>query len=585
MATVGLTALYGGSITTGQVLFEGTDLVQLNERALSDVRGRRIGMIFQQPTRSLNPAFTVGEQLAETLRRHKGMSRRQAWARAVELLERVQIPNAAARARDYPATFSGGMAQRVMIAIALSCEPRLLIADEPTTALDVTVQARTLDLLREIQRETGIAILFISHDLSVVADICSKVVVMYAGQIVEEAPTERLFSAPEHPYVAGLAMSTRTRRVSRRLSHIPGTIPSPAELPAGCRFHPRCDHADAGRCDVEAPSLLPSSALHLSRCLRRDEIDVTADLFGAVADPQRSEPSRVTVVHEPAAPLDGRALEEQPLVSVRGLGKRFRVGKGIGREGHWHHAVKDVSFDLFPRETLAIVGESGAGKSTTARLILRLIEPDEGSITFRDFDLRSMGARDLRSQRRHMQMIFQDPYSSLDPRFSIVESIAEPLAIHFGLSREERLARAAELLDRVGLGRSFLARYPGELSGGQLQRVAIARALSLEPDLIVCDEPVAALDVSVRAQVLNLMKELQESMQLTYLFISHDLGLVEAIADRVVVMAQGEVVEEGTVEDVYDSPQNQYTKDLLNAIPRPIVTMPEAMPERAGSIN
>ena len=523
LATIGLAQALGAKVAARSIQFEGQELTTLRPSAMNRLRGSRIGMIFQQPARSLDPAYTVGDQIAETVRRFGDVSRKEAWRRAVEMLDRVHIADAAKRAKEYPHTFSGGMCQRVMIAMALACGPSLLIADEPTTALDVTVQARILDLLRELQRDTGVAILFISHDLGVIAEMCESVLVMYAGRVVEAAPADDLFFAAEAPLHRGAPRLDPPSRQVEASSPSPATSPRWTTSRRAAASIPGAAYAVAGRCDGAEPELEPLSSAH-SAAMRPRRASCRWQAW-------RSR-------HDSAAGR-GRGAWRSPSA---------RRAPSCGRAGDPFHAVRGVSFTLAAGETLALVGESGAGKSTTGRLLLRLIEPDAGRITFDGTDVLALSADELRATRRRMQMIFQDPFGSLDPRVPIGESVAEPLLVHFRMKHGERLDRAAALLERCGMGRHHLGRYPADLSGGQLQRAAIARALTLSPQLIVADEPVAALDVSVRAQVLNLMKELQEEFGMSYLFITHDLALVEVIADRIAVMQHGEIVEEGSVE-------------------------------------
>jgi peptide/nickel transport system ATP-binding protein len=474
----------GGRIDGGQVLFGGRDLTAMGEKELRAVRGAGIGLVPQDPTVSLNPVQRIGTQVAEVLRIHGLAGRRTAPLDAVELLERAGLPDAVARARQYPHELSGGMRQRVLIAIALAARPALIIADEPTSALDVTVQRRILDHLQELTEETGTALLLVTHDLGVAADRASRIAVMSQGRLVEDRPARAVLDAPADAY---------TRRLL-----------------------------------ASAPSL-------------------------AVAAPRRSAP-------QPAA------ADRPPLVVADCLVKRFPLPRTAGG-ARSVEAVSDVSLAIGRGETLALVGESGSGKSTTARLVLRLAEPTSGTIRFDGEDVtRASGAR-LRALRRRAQLVYQNPYASLDPRFTIEEVVTEPLRA-FGVGdRASRTARARELLERVALPASALGRRPAELSGGQRQRVAIARALALAPDLVVCDEPVSALDVSVQAQVLDLLAELRADTGVAYLFISHDLAVVRQIAHRVAVMREGRIVETGPADTLFDSPQHEYTRELVAAIP------------------
>jgi oligopeptide/dipeptide ABC transporter ATP-binding protein len=549
------------AIVEGSVLLNGTDLTRLPRRQLEDIRGRRIGMIFQDPMSSLNPTMKIGTQIIETVQRHLHLSRSEARKRAVELLEAVRIPNAAARLNDYPHQFSGGMRQRVMIAMAVSCEPQLLIADEPTTALDVTVQAEILDVLKELQRERGMAMIMITHDMGVVVEVAHDVIVMYAGQAVEQAPATELFDHPEHPYtealLAALPRIEADRTGSTRLAAIPGQPPDPHLFPPGCRFAPRCPYAHLG--DDCATTVQQLSEIRPRHWVRSAHPASCRNPWVA-ARAVEPEPDRLVAGATPA----------EPLLRVSGLKKYYgRRAFGRGEGDQFTRAVDDVSFDIKAGETLGLVGESGSGKSTTALCILQLVRPTAGSIRFEGRELTDMSASELRKVRPHMQIVFQDPYSSLDPRMTIQSIVAEPLRIHHIGTRTERERWVAELLDLVGLSRRHLERFPHELSGGQRQRVGIARALALHPRLIICDEPVSALDVSIRAQILNLLRDLQRDLGLTYLFIAHDLAVVRFMSDRIVVMRSGRVVETGVAEKVYRSPTHQYTQELLAAIPVP----------------
>ena len=552
LALMGLLPHRAARLQGGSVQFGGVELTQLGTDAMRAVRGAEIAMIFQEPMTSLNPVFTIGSQIAEALRWHRPVKRRAAWARAVEMLELVGIPDPHRRAHDYPHAFSGGMRQRAMIAMALVCEPKLLIADEPTTALDVTIQAQVLDLIRSLQDVFGMSVLFVTHDLGVVAEICDRVVVMYAGQIVEQGRVGDLFSAPHHPYTDALMASmAQNGAVDGHLHVIAGQVPAPNRLPTGCRFHPRCTHA------VEACMTAPVALDQLSggtqvRCVRQAELH----LPGA-----RGESVPAVAKNKPAA---------APLLELQGLSKDFPVRSGVlkrvvGRV----RAVDAVDLTVGEGETLGLVGESGSGKSTVARLALRLVEPTAGHIRFEDTEMTELDARGLRRRRAGMQIVFQDPYSSLDPRATIAETVGEPLEVHLGLRGAARNARVGELLEQVGLGSYAMHRYPHEFSGGQRQRVAIARALALRPRLLICDEPVSSLDVSTQSQVINLLVDLQRELGLAYLFIAHDLSVVRHISDRIAVMYLGRIVEVGSAEVVYTRPRHPYTEALLSAIPIP----------------
>jgi peptide/nickel transport system ATP-binding protein len=491
----------------GRILMEGTDLLGLSEDAMRKVRGDRIAMIFQEPMTSLNPVLTVGFQISEALMHHREMRRDAAEAEALRLLERVRIPAARARFHDYPHLFSGGMRQRVMIAMALACKPSLLIADEPTTALDVTIQAQILELIKMLQDEEGMSVLFITHDMGVVAEVADRVVVMWNGDKVEDGATAELFAKPQKAYTRAL------------LAAVP--------------------HLGSMR-GISAPARFP------------------------IVDPVTGSAS------EARATASMPALGARPLLEVGGLTTRFDIRGGVfGKVTGRVHAVENVSFSLARGETLAIVGESGCGKSTTGRSILRLIEPIAGSVLFDGADMAKLDAAGLRAARRRMQMIFQDPYASLNPRKTVGGAIAEPIVVHGLAGAAEARERVARLLTRVGLKPDMASRFPHEFSGGQRQRLCIARALALEPEMIVADEAVSALDVSIKAQVINLMMDLQEEMGLAYLFISHDIAVVERVAHRVAVMYLGEIVEIGPREAVLGTPQHPYTRKLMAAVPVP----------------
>jgi peptide/nickel transport system ATP-binding protein len=555
----------------GTARFEGRDLMRLSPGDFRQIRGNEIAMIFQEPMTSLNPAYTVGNQIAEQVRTHRHLSRAESWKVAVEMLDRVEIPHAATRARDYPHAFSGGMRQRVMIAMALSCSPKLLIADEPTTALDVTTQAQIVELLHTLQAEEDMAMIFVTHDLGVIADVADDVVVMYAGQIVEHTGAHALFSRPGHPYTEALLNSIpQLTPPGEPLHFIPGMVPRPDQVPRGCRFHPRCSYA-TDACVSTPVSLRPpgwagtgptgggsspeETGTVLSRCLRQDELT----LAGArdVAEP-------------PTAATPPAAERRPPLLVVKGLSKQFPLRTGLlQRVSGSVNAVDGVELSIAAGTTLGLVGESGSGKSTLARLVTRLIEPTTGTVELDGTDITALRGPKLRRERQGIQMVFQDPYSSLDPRQSILEVVGEPLRIHTGLNRVQRQRRVIELLDQVGIGPHVLGRQPHEFSGGQRQRIAIARALALEPGLLVCDEPVSALDVSTQSQVINLLSDLQDRLGLAYLFIAHDLSVVRHLSDRIAVMYLGQIIEEGDANEVYVRPTHPYTAALLSAIPVP----------------
>ncbi|MFB7156195.1 ABC transporter ATP-binding protein [Lysinibacillus sp. NPDC056232] len=476
-------------LKSGNILFKGQELTSLGEKQMEAIRGQDISMIFQDPMTSTNPTIRIGEQVAESLIKHQSMSKAEAYKQTIELLKLVGIRNAEERYKQYPHEFSGGMRQRVMIAMALACRPSLLIADEPTTALDVTIQAQILKLMRDMQKKMGTSIILITHDLGVVAGMCDRIIVMKEGEIVEQGTTEEIFKNAQHPYTKKLL------------------------------------------------NALPK--LH-----------------------EKKQPKPVTNVQ---LEID----KNKPLIEVAHLSKEFALG-----HGRTVKAVNDLSFHIYPGETLGLVGESGSGKSTTGRTILQLHQPTNGEVLYQGVPMTRLTKKQLKAMRRHMQIIFQDPYSSLNPRKKIVDIIGEALDIHkLVKSNEERQQRVEELLELVGLNKEHAMRYPHEFSGGQRQRIGIARALAVEPNFIVCDEPLSALDVSIQKQIVDLLKDLQQRLGLTYLFIAHDLSMVKHISDRVAVMYGGQIVELAESEELYANPQHPYTKALLHAIPIPDPTI------------
>jgi peptide/nickel transport system ATP-binding protein len=559
LAVMRLLAQPAGKIVAGRVLFEGRDLLQLPKDEMRRLRGRDIAMIFQEPMTSLNPVLNIGFQIMEPLLIHRGMEQTAARGRAVELLRMVGISDPERRLEQHPHEFSGGMRQRVMIAIALACTPKLIIADEPTTALDVTIQAQILELMKDLAQQFGIALVLITHNLGVVARYADRVNVMYAARIVEQGSAEDIFYRPRHPYTAGLLRSVPRLDQPRRraLETIEGMPPSLLDPPYGCRFAPRCMlRIDA--CEAQPPPLEEVASGHFSACLRAAEM--------------ANEGLQLTAARGPV-PHIKTLTGETPLIEVRNLKTFFSVAGGLklwGRKPAVMRAVDDVSFKIRRGETLGLVGESGCGKTTVGRTLTRLENPTSGHILFRGDDVTRAEGAQLQQYRRGLQIIFQDPYSSLNPRMTVGEIIAEPMRVHkLAPTRGSARARALELLSRVGLFEYMAERYPHELSGGQRQRVGIARALALEPSFIVCDEPVSALDVSIQAQIINLLEELQRQLQLSYLFIAHDLAVVRHISDRIVVMYLGRVMEIADRDSLYSDPQHPYTKALLDAVPIP----------------
>jgi len=548
-----------GYFAGGEIIHEGRDLLKMPEVERFTIRGSKIGMIFQEPMTALNPVLSVGFQLTEPLKMHQGLIATEARKTAVEWLGRVGIPEPEQRMREYPHQLSGGMRQRVMIAMAMSCEPGLLIADEPTTALDVTVQAQILELMADLQKNTGTAVLLITHDLSVVAETADRVAVLYAGRVSETASASELLSKPAHPYTIRLLQSlpSETRRENRLLT-IEGRVPPATRYPEGCRFAPRCHRAHE-HCRPEAPKLVEVEPGHSVACVLYDEA-----LQG-----RRIVPDEVRLPPQPRA-REAAAAELERVVSVRDLKVHFPIRKGILRKTVGHvRAVDGVDLEIHKGETLALVGESGCGKTTLGKALLRIVPATAGSVLAGGVDLTRLSRAELKEHRRAFQIMFQDPYSSLDPRMMVGATITEGMAVHgLGGSRAGRMALARELMAKVGLDPEMVYRYPHEFSGGQRQRIGVARALAVDPNMIVCDEPTSALDVSVQAQIVNLLGELQREMDLAYLFISHDLSLVGHIAHRVAVMYLGEIVEIAPAEALVHDPRQPYTKALVSAVPQ-----------------
>ncbi len=566
----------GGQITGGQVLLAGRDLTQLSSADIRKVRGGDIGMVFQDPMTSLDPTMSIGRQIAESVRQHKGVSRKAALERAAEVLALVGMPRPAERLDDYPHQLSGGLRQRVMIAMALANEPKLLIADEPTTALDVTIQAQILNLIDSLRQRLHMAVILITHDLGVIAERADNTYVMYAGRIVEHASTARLFAGMRHPYTEALLASIPKVDQDARhpLYSIPGVPPELTGTITGCRFAPRCRYAQAD-CRESDPALAGPDA-HEFACFHPTA--TSADDAAAVDRPGLAqaaeagpEPSAAPLlVTSPAAATAGSGAAAGPLLQLTAVSKEFPVTSGVlQRRTGSVKAVTDVSIEIRPGETFGLVGESGCGKTTIGRMMVALERPTAGQVVFDGNELGRLSTKQIRKLRSDLQLVFQDPYASLDPRMRVGTILREPLAIQSVGTRDEQHRRTEELLDEVGLSRSALDRFPHEFSGGQRQRIGLARALALNPRLIVADEPVSALDVSIRSQILNLMKRLQAAHSLTYLIISHDLSVVRYMADRIGVMYLGRLVESGTVADVYDRAAHPYTAGLLASIPVP----------------
>ena len=534
-------------IESGRIAFLGRDLVKLPEPDMRKVRGQDISMIFQEPMTSLNPVFTVGWQVMEAILLHQRVSKADARRRTIALFEEVGIPDPASRIDSYPHQLSGGQKQRVMIAMALSCNPKLLIADEPSTALDVTIQAQILELLRKLRDERGMSVLFITHDLGVIAEIADEVAVMFRGKLVEYGKVLSIFENPQHPYTKGLLACKPKLHTQYKI------------LPTVADFLEASGHGE--NLKIVAKAMTDERLKQL-----------TTQGRGRLLHPKSKLKAMGHPWEQGRHASDTRAVQEdeQPLLSVRDLKVHFPIRRGVFLRTVGHvKAVDGISFDVYRGQTLGLVGESGCGKTTAGRAILRLIEPDAGQVRYDGRDLAQLGGSEMRRMRRKLQIIFQDPYGSMNPRMTIESALTEPMVIQrIGKSAADRRDRAVALLEEVGLEAAHLRRYPHEFSGGQRQRICIARALTVEPEFIVCDESVSALDVSVQAQVLNLLKRLQEKHGLTYVFISHDLSVVKFMADMMAVMQAGQIVEFGPSETIYAHPQQEYTRELIAAAPK-----------------
>lgn len=561
-----------GRIVGGSIKFRDRDVARMSRGELRRMRGGNLAMVFQDPMTSLNPLLRIATQLQEAMLTHGRFDRKSSRMRAVDLLKRMGVSGPERAAKSYPYEFSGGMRQRVMLAMGVSNEPDLLIADEPTTALDVTIQAQFLELLRDLNRQLGLAVILISHDLGVVASLCSRLLVMYAGQIVEEGPTEELLSAPKHPYTWALinAVPRLDRAGQRRLTAIEGAPPDLLHPPSGCRFAARCPFR-IEKCS-EPPPLLEVGPNHKAACwvtqsgrpLSAASVTTSAVILSRETAPTVAPSSSVS------------SSEHAPLLELIGVTKHFPVhgGWSPGKSHEVVHAVDDVSLTVSRGETLGLVGESGCGKSTLARLMVRLYEPTAGTVVFDQKDISHLSERSMRRIRRDLQMVFQDPYSSLNGRMKVSDIIAEPLLVHhLEPTRNDVQHRVRELLDLVGLPLRAADQFPHEFSGGQRQRIGLARALAMSPQLIVADEPISSLDVNIQAQVINLLEDLQDRLDLTYVFIAHDLSVVRHVSDRVAVLYLGKLAEIATKEDLYSQPLHPYTRALISSAPIPDVAI------------
>ena len=574
LSVIQLVAQPAGFIADGAIYYKGQDITRLSEVEKRKVQGNDIAMVFQEPMTSLNPVFTIGNQISEAIRQHQNLRGTAARNAAIEMLDLVGIPESAARYDEYPHQMSGGMKQRVMIAMALSCRPGLLIADEPTTALDVTIQAQILELIQRLQQELQMAVLLITHDLGVVANIADRVAVMYAGKIAEMGTWEQLYETPQHPYTVKLLESTPARdKRGTQLHTITGRVPKATEYNDGCRFADRCPEVMDG-CESIAPTLhTANGSAHNVAChLYNPEPPFSVQLANRKLAIQK-DATKLELETEIAPKNEGSSTEptvSQPQLQVKDLCVHYPIQKGLfKRTVGYVYAVDNVTLEIPRGKTLALVGESGSGKTSFGKAILRLGVPVKGDLVYDGTNIATTTRELMHPYRKRMQIIFQDPYASLNPRMTVGAIIQEGMQAHnIGASAEERQNRVAELMQRVGLSPDMVNRYPHEFSGGQRQRIGIARCLAVDPEFIVCDEATSALDVSVQAQILNLLKSLQSDFNLTYLFITHNLSVVEYFADEVAVMYLGRIVERGTAEEIFDSPKHPYTRALLSAVPK-----------------